>query len=92
MLEARQAFASQLSLDRDVQPGDRFHVRYEQTFTAAGAPIGIGRVMWAELRTKAKGTITIERFRPHDGEEQIFLASGQAAAPPLWPSAVKAKT
>ena len=40
MLEARQAFASVLSLDRDVQPGDRFHVRYEQTFTAEGAPDG----------------------------------------------------
>jgi murein DD-endopeptidase MepM/ murein hydrolase activator NlpD len=82
MLEARQAFASLLSLDRDVQPGDRFHVRYEQTFTAAGAPIGIGRVMWAELRTKAKGTVAIHRFRSRDKTERFWLASGQAATPP----------
>ena len=82
MLEARQAFASLLSLDRDVQPGDRFHVRYEQTFTAEGAPIGIGRVMWAELRTKAKGTIAIYRFRSRDKTERFWLANGQAATPP----------
>ena len=43
--------------------GDRFYVRYEQTFTAEGAPIGIGRVLWAELRTRAKGTVAIHRFR-----------------------------
>jgi len=82
MLEARQAFASLLSLDRDVQPGDRFHVRYDQTFTAEGAPIGIGRVMWAELRTKAKGTVAIYRFRSRDKTERFWLASGQAATPP----------
>ena len=82
MLEARQAFAGLLSLDRDVQPGDRFHVRYEQTFTAAGAPIGIGRVMWAELRTKAKGTVAIYRFRSRDKTERFWLANGQAATPP----------
>ena len=72
MLEARQAFAGLLSLDRDVQPGDRFHVRYEQTFTAEGAPIGIGRVMWAELRTKAKGTIAIHRFRGRDKSRALL--------------------
>jgi murein DD-endopeptidase MepM/ murein hydrolase activator NlpD len=82
MLEARQAFASVLSLDRDVQPGDRFHVRYEQTFTAEGAPMGVGRVMWAELRTKAKGAVSIHRFRSRDKTERFWLANGQAATPP----------
>ena len=33
-----------------VRDGDRFHVRYEQTFTATGIPIGTGRVLWAELQ------------------------------------------
>jgi len=82
MLEARQALGSALSLDRDVQPGDRFHVRYEQTFTAEGAPIGVGRVMWAELRTKAKGTVSIHRFRSRDKTERFWLPNGQAATPP----------
>ena len=82
MLEARQALATVLDLDRDVQPGDRFYVRYEQTFTAEGAPIGIGRVLWAELRTKAKGTIAIHRFRTRDKTERFWLANGQQATPP----------
>jgi murein DD-endopeptidase MepM/ murein hydrolase activator NlpD len=82
MLEARQALAGVLNLDRDVQPGDRFYVRYEQTFTAEGAAIGIGRVLWAELRTKAKGTVAIHRFRTHDRTERFWLANGQQATPP----------
>ncbi len=82
MLEARQAFASVLSLDRDIRPGDRFHVRYEQTFTAEGAPIGIGRVLWAELRTKAKGAVAIHRFRARDKTEHFWLANGQQATQP----------
>ena len=81
MLEARPALATAIDLGRDVQAGDRFHVRYEQTFTAEGAPIGVGRVLWAELRTKAKGTVAIHRFRGHDKSEHYWLANGQAATP-----------
>jgi murein DD-endopeptidase MepM/ murein hydrolase activator NlpD len=82
MLEARQALADAINLERDVQPGDRFHVRYEQTFTAEGAPIGVGRVLWAELSTKTKGTVAIHRFRGFDKTERFWLANGQAATPP----------
>jgi len=82
MLEARQALGDAISLERDVRPGDRFHVRYEQTFTAQGAPVGVGRVLWAELRTKAKGTVAIHRFRGFDKSERFWLANGQAATPP----------
>ena len=81
MLEALQAFATSLDLGRDVRDGDRFYVRYEQTFTSSGAPIGIGRVLWAELKT-AKGTVAIHRFRTRDKVERFWLANGQAATPP----------
>ena len=49
MLEALCALASTVNLERDVRPGDRLHVRYEQTFTAEGAAVGVGRVLWTEL-------------------------------------------
>ncbi len=81
MLEARQALATVIDLDRDVRPGDRFHVRYEQTFTVDGAPVGIGRVLWIELRTKAKGVVAIHRFRSHDKTERFWLANGHPASP-----------
>ena len=82
MLEARQALATSLDLGRDIGAGDRFYVRYQQTFTAEGTPIGVGRVLWAELRTKAKGTIALHRFRPQGGAERLWLANGEAATPP----------
>lgn len=82
MLEARQALASALDLDRDLQTGDRLHVRYEQAFTAEGAAIDVGRVLWAELRTKSKGTIAIHRFRTREHGERFWLANGQAAVAP----------
>jgi murein DD-endopeptidase MepM/ murein hydrolase activator NlpD len=70
-----------IDLGRDVHDGDRFHVRYERTFTAAGAAIDVGRVLWAELRT-AKGMVAIHRFRTRDNTERFWLANGMAATPP----------
>ncbi|MDP1752691.1 MAG: M23 family metallopeptidase [Reyranella sp.] len=81
MLEALRAFATSIDLGRDVRDGDHFHVRYEQAFTSSGAPIGTGRVLWAELKT-AKGTVAIHRFRTRDKVERFWLANGQAATPP----------
>jgi murein DD-endopeptidase MepM/ murein hydrolase activator NlpD len=81
MLEALEALATSIDLGRDVKDGDRFHVRYEQTFTIEGAPIDGGRVVWAELRT-AKGTVAIHRFRTRDNVERFWLTNGQAASPP----------
>ena len=82
MLEARQALAATIDLDRELRADDRFYVRYEQTFTAEGAAVGVGRVLWAELRTKAKGTIAIHRYRTRDKVERFWFANGQAATPP----------
>jgi hypothetical protein len=81
VLEARQALATVIDLGLDVAAGDRFHVRYQQAFTAEGAPIGVGRMLWAELDTRAKGTIAVHRFRPSGGVERFWFASGEAATP-----------
>ena len=51
-------------------------------FTAEGAPIGVGRVMWAEVVTRARGPIAIHRFRPPGGIERFWLANGEAATAP----------
>lgn len=80
--DAARALSLALDLKRDLHDGDHFYLRWEQAFTLDGQPTGDGRLLWAELKTKTKGTITVQRFRPRDGEEQFFLASGQAAAPP----------
>jgi len=64
------------------QDGDRFYVSWQQAFTVAGDPIGIGRVQWMELRSASGNTAAIHRFRPHEGAEEFFLTTGQAAKPP----------
>ena len=81
-LETRRALATAIDLGREVAAGDRFYVRYEQTFTALGAPIGVGRVLWLEVFTRAKGPVAIHRFRPPGGAERFWLANGEAATAP----------
>ena len=81
-LEARGVLATAINLNREVAAGDRFYVRYEQAFTAEGAPIGVGGVMWLEVFTKARGPVAIHRFRPPGGAERFWLANGEAATAP----------
>ena len=83
-LETQRALAAAIDLGREVAAGDRFYVRYEQAFTAPGAPIGVAHVLWAELVTRARGPVAIHRFRPPGGVEHFWLANGEAAtAPPM---------
>lgn len=83
MLEALRAFGAAIDVERDPRDGDRFYVRYERAFTIDGHPLGIGRVVWAELHLAAKGTIAIHRFRASgDGAERFWLANGEGTAAP----------
>jgi murein DD-endopeptidase MepM/ murein hydrolase activator NlpD len=83
MVEAVAAFGAGIDLGRELRDGDRFYVRYERDFTAAGAPIGVGKVLWAELRTEAKGTLSIHRFRTgKPAVERFWLSSGQSVVAP----------
>jgi murein DD-endopeptidase MepM/ murein hydrolase activator NlpD len=83
LLEAMQAMAQSVDLKKEMRDGDRFYVRYEQTFTQAGAPLDVGRVLWMELRTP-RGVMAIHRFRTRDNNERFWMASGQAALPPSF--------
>ncbi len=83
MLDAMQALETSVDLKKEMRDGDRFYVRYEQTFTQAGVPLDVGRVLWMELRTP-KGVMAIHRFRGRDNTERFWMASGQAATPPSF--------
>ncbi len=80
--EAVRALGFAVDLERDLRDGDHFYLRWEQAFALDGETAGEARLLWLELKTKAKGTIVVQRFKPRDGDEQFFLASGHAAAPP----------
>jgi murein DD-endopeptidase MepM/ murein hydrolase activator NlpD len=79
MTEALQALAAAIDSKRDVKGGDLFWVHYEQKYTIEGDLIGTGRVLWAELRTAAKGTVAIHRFRiGKSSAEPFWLATGHS--------------
>jgi murein DD-endopeptidase MepM/ murein hydrolase activator NlpD len=82
LLEAMRAFTATVNPQRDIKPGDRLHVRYEQAFTAEGAPIGVGRVMWAELNLASRGPVAIHRFRTRDKVERLWFTNGLSATSP----------
>ena len=84
-LAALQALDAVIDRDHDIQTGDYFYIRHEETFTLAGDRIGVGRVLWLEVNTKAKGTISIHRFR-----DQFWQPNGQAAALPAFGSPLDA--
>ncbi len=79
MTEALQALATAIDSERDVKGGDLFWVQYEQEYTVEGDLFGNGRVLWAELRTAAKGTVAIHRFRiDKSSVEPFWLATGHS--------------
>ena len=82
MLAALRALSATVNLERDVRPGDRLHVRYEQTFTAEGASVGVGRVLWAELTLASRGPVAVHRFRTRDRVEHLWFVNGLSATPP----------
>ncbi len=80
MPDVLRAFGSAFALDGHAsRDGDGFYVRYQQAFTLEGEPIGIARVLWAELHSLAHGTVATHRYRTRDGVEQFWLTGGQAA-------------
>jgi murein DD-endopeptidase MepM/ murein hydrolase activator NlpD len=81
MVDVLRAFDGETGTHRP-QDGDAFYVRWEQTYTVEGNPIGVGRVLWLEFTTAAGATVALHRFRPREGGEQFFLADGEAVTPP----------
>jgi len=83
MVEALDALAAGIDLKRELRDGDRFYVRYELSFTAAGDSIEVGRVLWAELETQARGKISIHRFQPRQSTGESFWLSAPRIRLPL---------
>lgn len=76
MLEARKALAGTIDFEREMGTGDRFYVRYRHPFTVDGTPIGTAQLIWLELRTTAKGTVALHRFRPNGPAAVLAMPAG----------------
>jgi murein DD-endopeptidase MepM/ murein hydrolase activator NlpD len=80
-IELKDALSSALD-SQELESGDKFYIRYEQTVAPDGREIGAGRIVSAEFMTAATGRIAFYRFRPARGDSQLWLASGESLAPP----------
>jgi murein DD-endopeptidase MepM/ murein hydrolase activator NlpD len=81
-LGLKLADALSSAINRQLDSGDAFYVRYEQTFAGDGREIGAGRIVSAEVMTARRGRIAVYGFRPTRGTEQLWLASGESLAVP----------
>jgi murein DD-endopeptidase MepM/ murein hydrolase activator NlpD len=81
-LKLRDALSSALNGGNQLHSGDKFHVRYEQTFAGDGREVGPARIVSAEIMTANNGRIAFYRFRPTRGTEALWLASGESLAAP----------
>lgn len=80
MLEALTSLGTTVDLQREVKDGDRFYVRYEQEFSIDNVPVGVGRVLWAELVLASRRVVAVHRFKPRNGSEALYTANGQATS------------
>jgi len=81
-LKLRDALSSAVNAGDPLHSGDKFQIRYEQTFAGNGREVGPARIVSAEITTANKNRIAFYRFRPTRGTEQLWLASGEALAAP----------
>lgn len=70
-------YAHDIDFQRDIHPGDRFEVLYDQPLTSKGKAIGEGTVIYAALRVGGKNK-PIYRVAFNDGTVDYFDEKGQS--------------
>ena len=71
--KAGQLFSHKFDMDRDIRASDEFTMVFDRDVTEAGRTVGVGDLMYAELRG-----VTFYRFKPAGAKEaQFFDASGK---------------
>jgi hypothetical protein len=94
LAEALDALRTRLDLDKDIQDGDRFYVRWQETFGRNDIPTDQSRVLTFEITSAMTSAMTgakkvthaISLFRPFAGPaagvERFFFSDGTLAGPP----------
>lgn len=72
-----RALSYQVDFQRDLQPGDRFEILYEQDFTADGALARHGAVQFARLTLSGRD-LAIYRFEDGDGFTDYYDRDGES--------------
>ena len=77
MLEFIRALAYDVDFQRELKEGQKFTVLLEQQVTSDGKVTDPGRLLAGELRL-GKRTVTVIRFRPHNGADQFYNPKGES--------------
>ncbi|MBS0523151.1 MAG: peptidoglycan DD-metalloendopeptidase family protein [Proteobacteria bacterium] len=77
MLEFIRALAYDVDFQRELKEGQKFTVLLEQLVTSDGKITHPGRLLAGELHL-GKRTVTVIRFRPHNGADQFYNPKGQS--------------
>lgn len=70
-------FGHEVDFQRDIQPGDRFELLYEQRVDQHGRSVGGGRLLYGALELSGR-RLAVFRFAPHDGRADFFDPEGQS--------------
>jgi murein DD-endopeptidase MepM/ murein hydrolase activator NlpD len=77
LMQMVRAFSFDVDFQRDIHPGDRFQVLYEQHVDDNGEVLRVGDVAYASLETRGR-TKRIYRYTALDGEIDYFDEKGRS--------------
>jgi len=77
MLEFIRALTYDVDFQRELKEGQKFTVLLEQQVTSDGKITDPGRLLAGELHL-GKRTVTVIRFRPHNGADQFYNPKGES--------------
>jgi murein DD-endopeptidase MepM/ murein hydrolase activator NlpD len=77
MLEFIRALTYDVDFQRELKEGQKFTVLLEQQVTSDGKITHPGRLLAGELHL-GKRTVTVIRFRPHNGADQFYNPRGES--------------
>ncbi|MDD5586281.1 MAG: M23 family metallopeptidase [Alphaproteobacteria bacterium] len=72
-----RAYAHAVDFQRDIRPGDKFEVLYDQSTTKNGTPVGQGVIIYAALQVAGK-VMPLYRVTFADGTVDYFDERGQS--------------
>ena len=77
MASFMRIYSHAIDFQRDIHPGDRFEILYDQPTTANGTPAGEGTIIYAAIVTGGKAK-PVYRVTFNDGTVDYFVPRGQS--------------
>ena len=77
LMELVKAYSFDVDFQRDIRPGDRFEITFEEARDEAGRPVDAGEIVFAEMVLSGK-RLEIYRYTTSDGDTDFFNAKGES--------------